>query len=437
MKIDFVRESVLKILYQIEKESAYSNLILDEYLQKHREKLSIKDINFISELVYGIVTWKLTLDTIISKYSKTKFNKIATWILLILRMGIYQIIFLDKVPKSAAVNECVNLCKKYGFQSASFVNAILRKVEKTDYEELFNLSDFKEKISKVYSMPIWLIDELMKEYDNQTVEEICQSSNLKPNMTIRINRLKISKQEIEEKLKERNIIYEQSNLQDFLYLKKVKNLANLDLFQKGYFTVQDKGAGEIVLILDPKNGEKVLDVCSAPGGKTTYIAEQMQDDGLIMAWDLYAHRLKLVQENAKRLGISCIQTQEQDAVQLRKEYVKAFDKILLDVPCLGFGVMKRKPDIKWQRKKEDMESITKLQLQILNTCSQYLKKGGEMVYSTCSILKNENQLIIEKFLQNQNVEKNKIDAKFVKKMEKIILPDQNTDGFYICKLAKE
>lgn len=436
MKIDFARELALRILYQIETETGYSNLVLDEYLDKERQKLSQKDINLISELVYGTITWKLTLDTIVSKYSKIKINKISNWILMILRMGIYQIVFLDKIPKSAAVNESVNLCKKYGFKSANFVNAILRKVEKSDYEELFCIADTIERISKVYSMPQWLVEELSKEYDNQTLEEICKNSNLKPKVTIRVNTLKTTIEELKTKLEERDIPYEESKISGFLHLKKVKNISNLDLFKEGLFTVQDEGAGEISIILDPKEGESILDVCSAPGGKTTHIAQLVKDKGNIMAWDLYAHRLKLVEENTKRLGIKSIQTQEKDATILYSEYIEKFDKILLDVPCLGFGVMKRKPDIKWQRKKEDIQEITKVQLQILENCSKYLKVGGELVYSTCSILKSENQDIVNLFLKKQNVEKSQINKEFKQEMEKIILPDQNTDGFYICKLSR-
>lgn len=429
MKLDFAREVALKILYKIDTESGYSNLVLDEYLDKERQKLSQKDISLISELVYGTVTWKLTLDTILSKHSKIKIKKISKWILNILRMGIYQIVFLDKIPKSAAVNESVKLCKKYGFKSSNFTNAILRKVEKSDYEELSEIKDEIQRISQMYSMPQWLVEELSKEYDNQTLEEICKNSNLKPKTTIRVNTLKTTKMELIKKLEERNIICEEAELSNFLYLKKIKNISNLDLFKQGLFTVQDEGAGKISILLNPKEGENILDVCSAPGGKTTHIAQLINDKGNIIAWDLYSHRLNLVEENSKRLGIKSIKTQEKDATIFYPEYIEKFDKILLDVPCLGFGVMKRKPDIKWQRKREDIEEITKIQLKILENCYKYLKKGGELVYSTCSILKSENQDIINIFLKNNIVEKSQIT-------EKVILPDKKTDGFFMCKLRK-
>ena len=248
-------------------------MVLNEYLENNKEKLTLRDKNFISELVYGVVTWKLTLDTIIEKYSKTKLKKISKWVLLILELGAYQIVFLDKVPKSAAVNESVNLCKKYGFQSANFVNAILRKVEKIDYKKLEEITDPSIKISKMYSMPEWIIKIFIDDYGIQKTEDICKNLNLKPKLTIRINSLKINEQDFLKKLEERNISYEKSDAPNFIYLKGLNDISKLDLFKEGYFIVQDEGAGKIVEMLNPKENEIVLDACSAPGGKTTYLAE--------------------------------------------------------------------------------------------------------------------------------------------------------------------
>ena len=363
--MDIVREIALKTVYKIDKEEAYSNIALDEMIKDNRKKLDDRDIGFISELVYGITTWKLTLDEIIKKYSKIRLKKIYPWILNILRMGIYQIVFLDKVPKSAAVNESVNLAKRYGHKSSSnFVNAILRNVEKHDYEEFFQIEDDIERISKTTSMPTWIIEELLKENNIQFVEEICKNSNIKPKVTIRINTLKINKEEMEKLLKERNIEFEEGKLENFLILDKVKHIENLDIYKEGYFTIQDEGAGLIAYMLKPRENEIVLDACSSPGGKTTYMAEMMEDKGKIVAFDLHEHRVKLVEENAKRLGIHIIKTKCEDASIYKEEYKEKFDKILLDVPCLGLGVLKRKPDIKWKRKKEDIEEITKVQKEI-------------------------------------------------------------------------
>jgi len=212
------------------------------------------------------------------------------------------------------------------------------------------------------------------------------------------------------------------------------------------FTVQDEVAGLTAKILNPKSNEKVLDCCSAPGGKTTYMAEIMKNEGEIEAWDIYEHRTSLINQNAKRLGINIIHTDVQDATIYKEEYFEKFDKILLDVPCLGIGVLKRKPDIKWQKNKEDMQEIIKLQKNILDVCSKYLKKGGEIVYSTCSILKEENDDIIDKFLEkntNFKIEKYDFDdknyfEKFIKNNKYIqVYQNEKTDGFFICKMVKK
>lgn len=442
--MDIVREIALKTLYKIDKEDAYSNIAVDENIKENRNKIDERDIGFISEIVYGVTTWKLTLDEIVKKYSNIRLKKISPWILNILRMGIYQMVFLDKIPKSAAVNESVNLAKRYGHRgSSNFVNAILRKVDKKDYEELFEIKDDIERISKTTSMPVWIITELLKENDIQKVEDICKASNIRPKMTIRINTLKTNQEEIKKLLKERKIEFEEGILGDFLILDKVKNIEKLDLFRNGYFTIQDEGAGLIPLVLNPKPNEMVLDACSSPGGKTTYMAELMKNKGKIVAWDIHEHRVALVNENAKRLGIDIIETKCQDATIYKEEYKEKFDKILLDVPCLGMGVLKRKPDIKWKRRPEDIEEITKIQQKILETCSKYLKEKGEMVYATCSIFCEENEKIVEKFLQNNKqfdyvvIRKNK-DENNIKGLKYIQLyQGKENDGFFICKFQKK
>lgn len=450
--IDKARELALKILYKIDVDNAYSNIVLDEMIKQNRNALNDKDTGLISEIVYGVTTWRLTLDTIIKKYSKIRLKKISSWILNILRMSIYQIIFLDKIPKSAAVNEGVNLAKRYGHISSSgFVNAILRKVTKQDYDELFKIENEQERISKTYSIPEWIIEELKQEgMEINKIEDICKNSNLRPKISIRINTLKTTKEELKKSLLEKQINVEDGILEDFLILDKVKDIENMKEFKAGLFTVQDEVAGLTALILNPKKGEKILDACSSPGGKTTYIAQIVDNEAEIEAWDLHESRIKLVEQNANRLGIDIIKTKVNDATKYNEEYFEKFDKILLDVPCIGLGVLKRKPDIKWQREKEDIEVISEIQCEILNTCSKYLKNGGKLVYSTCSILDRENKEIIFKFLEeNSNFEIKKIkiqdskinkdnyfdqyiiDNKFLQ-----VYQNEKTDGFFICIIQK-
>ena len=448
--MDKVREIALKVLYDIEKKESYSNIALDDTLKQVRkksEKIDQRDISFISEIVYGTISWKLTIDEVIKKYSNLKIKKISPWILNILRMSIYQILFLDKVPKSAAVNEGVNLAKRYGHKASSnFVNAILRKVDKKDYEEFFIIKDEAERISKTTSMPLWIVKQLLKQNRMEKVEQICQASNLRPKLYIRVNTLKTDEQSLVKELGKEGIQVEKGELENFLVLQGAKNIESLKVFQEGKFTVQDEMAGYIPKFLNPKPNEKILDACSSPGGKTTYMAQLMDNQGEIKAWDLHEHRVKLVNQVANRLGITIIQTEVKDATIYEQKYYNYFDKILLDVPCLGIGVVKRKPDIKWKRKEEDIEEITKIQEEILENCSKYLKQGGELVYSTCSILREENEDIIYKFIKNNpnytideihNI-KEKFLEEFVQK-EKFIQVFQNekTDGFFICKIRKK
>ena len=434
--IDKTRELALKILYKIDKEGAYSNIALNENIKENKKDLNARDIGLISELTYGVTTWRLTLDEIIKKYSKIKIKKISPWILNILRIGIYQIIFLEKIPKSAAVNESVNLAKRYGHKSSSnFVNAILRKVDKHDYQELFQIQNPIQRISKTTSMPEWIVEQLLNERkDEEEVEKICINLNEKPKTIIRRNRLKLTKKELEKVLEEQNIQYENIETNDDFYaIEKIRNIENLEAFQKGYFTVQDISAGLSAYYLNPKKGEFILDACSAPGGKTTYLAELMGNEGYIEAWDIHEHRTNLVEENAKRLGIKIIHTEQRDASKYDENKKEKFDKILLDVPCLGIGAIKRKPDIKWKKEPEDVEKITKIQQEILQTCSKYLKKDGKLIYSTCSILKRENEEVIKNFLKdNLNFELETIQNN----QYLDILPTKYQDGFFIAKLKK-
>ena len=456
--MDIARETALKILYKIDEEKAYSNIVLNSEIKKQKEKLQRKDIGLISEIVYGVTTWRITLDEIIEKYSKIKLKKISKWILNILRMSIYQIIFLDKIPKSAAVTEGVNLAKKYGNRgSIGFTNAVLRKVDKKDYTELFEEKDNIKRISITTSMPEWIILELKKEgVSIEKIEEIWKNSNIRPSISVRINNLKINKQELKEKLQEKGIKTEDGILNDFLILNNIKDIENMEEFTQGYFTVQDEVAGLTALVLNPQPGENVLDACSSPGGKTTYLAELMKNQGNIVATDIHEHRTKLVENAAKRLGINIIKTSVQDATIFNEKYKEKFDKILLDVPCLGIGVLKRKPDIKWQKEQKDVDEISKIQYKILENCSKYLKKNGEIVYSTCSIFKKENERIIEKFIKNNSeIQIEKLDFEknsqlkneknanlffqnYIKNCKYLeVYQNEKTDGFFICKMTKK
>ncbi len=422
------RELAINVLYKVELGEGYSNVALDKELNK--SDLDTVDKAFASELVYGVLTWKITLDEIIKMYSSIKIKKISPWILNILRIGIYQIVFLDKIPESAAVNESVKLAKQYGHEASSkFVNAILRKIEKNEMEKLLAYIATKpiledEIISIVTSHPLWMVDELLKEYDKKFVTEFLNVNNITPEITLRSNRLKTTRDELYKLLILRKIDCRKGNLEDSIKVKKMTD------FKGKLFTVQDEAAQLACLKLAAKPDEIVLDACSAPGGKTTYLAEIMENKGEVEAWDIHPHRVRLVEEAAKKLDISIIHAKVHDATISMPSYKEKFDKILLDVPCSGLGVIRKKPDIKWTRKIEDFEELMSVQEKILDTCSEYLKPGGRMVYSTCTVLKRENEEQIDRFLLTHS------DFTLVEQVKLFPNVDE-TDGFYIAVLERK
>jgi 16S rRNA (cytosine967-C5)-methyltransferase len=421
------RELALNILYKVEFGEGYANIEIDKEFNK--SDLIDLDKALASEIVYGVLTWKITIDEIIKMHSSIKMQKISPWILNILRIGIYQIVFLDRIPESAAVNESVKLAKKYGHEmSAKFVNAILRKIDKSEMDKLLEHLSTKalledEIISIVTSHPLWLVDELLKEYDKKFVTELLNANNIKPDITIRANLLKTSRDDLFNLLRLKRVDCRKGNLQDSIKVKKLTD------FGTQLYTVQDEAAQLACLKLDPKPGEKILDACSAPGGKTTYIAQLMENKGRVDAWDIHPHRVRLVEEAAKTLGIDIIKANVKNATEYTTAFNGHYDRILLDVPCTGIGVIRKKPDIKWTRKVEDIDEMVEIQSQILDTCSEYLRTGGRLVYSTCTVFKRENEEQIERVLMKHTE---------YKLLEKINLyPHINdTDGFFIAVLQR-
>lgn len=422
------RELAINVLYKIEYGEGYSNVTLDKEL--NNSQLSTVEKAFASELVYGVLTWKITLDEIVKMYSSIRLKKISPWILNILRIGIYQIVFLDKVPESAAVNESVKLARQYGHEaSVRFVNAILRKIEKNEMEKLLAYLATRplmedEMISIVTSHPVWMVDMLLKQYDKRFVVELLNANNQTPEITVRVNTLKSSEDEIFKLLSLKNIDCKKGSLPNSIKVKKMTD------FKSQLFSVQDEAAQLACLKLAPNAGDMVLDACSAPGGKTTYLAELMKDEGEVVAWDLHPHRVKLVEDAAKRLGITAIKAEVHDACIDRADYHEKFDKILLDVPCSGLGVIRKKPDIKWTRQESDIPELVTVQEKLFHVNSRYLKPGGRLVYSTCTVLKQENEEQVENFLKSHP------EFRLVEEIN--LYPNQDeTDGFFIAVLEKE
>ncbi len=434
------REAALKILFKIDYEGAYSNLALKDGLGG----LNGQDRAFATRLVYGCVSMKLTLDYIIGLYSSVKLKKLSKSVTEILRLGIYQIMYMDKVPVSAAVNESVKLIKKYENRSRGFVNAILRKV--ADNKD--NISFPEETLENLmvrFSFPKPLCEKIISEFGLEEGSRFIEALGQEPKTFIRVNRLKTTRDELIAKLTQKEInIAPFDDLEDAAIISGA-DIGSLDEFKKGYFTVQDIAAQLACRVLAPKKNDKVIDMCAAPGGKTTYLAELMENTGSILAFDIHPHKISLIEDGAERLGIDIINACAADMSVFKKTMTETADKILVDVPCSGVGIIRRKPDIKWNM--EENGTLSKIQHDLLKNAISYLKPGGELVYSTCTVFKEENENIISSVLS----EHNSIEAvditdllpeAFIKQSAKdgyiTLLPHiDGTDGFFICKLRKK
>ncbi len=421
------REKALLTLYEIEYNGAYSNMALKHAIASGLQK---QDKMLVTQLVYGTVRYKLTLDYIISRYSKIKLKKMSKYVLLILRLGVYQLYFTDKIPESAAVNESVKLAKRYAPKSSGFVNGILHSVIR-GRDGLEFPRERNKFLSVKYSFPEEIV-KIFSEYD--FCGELMESLNREPQMTLRLNTLKGTELNIEGANIERSPLYE------YAYYARGLNVAECREYNDGKFTVQDIAAMMVSEALKPQKGEFCIDVCAAPGGKTTHIAELMENSGKIIAFDIHEHKTEIIRKNAQRMGIDIIETECRDASEPKPELKGKADKVLVDVPCSGLGIIARKPDIKWNR--EDIDTLPVLQYKILETAAQYLKPGGELVYSTCTLNKRENEDVICEFVRrNREYEFVKIEIPGPLMRDNggyiTLFPNiDNTDGFFISKIKR-
>ena len=419
------REVALLALYEIEYGGAYSNMAVKDFLPKLEDS---RDKGLVTQLVYGVVRRKLTLDYIISKYSKVKVKKLSKYVLLILRMGVYQLYFTDKIPESAAVNESVRLAKKYAGKSSGFVNGILHSVIRGK-ETLEYPKEKIENLSVKHSFPEEMVELF---WDTGFCEELLLSLNREPETTVRVNTLK--KEELETE-------WEMSPVYDGARIIKGTDVAKNPDYIAGRIIPQDVAAMMASLALSPKPGETCIDMCAAPGGKTTHLAELMENKGKIYAFDIHPHKIEIINKNAERMGISIIDAKPGDGLEQKEELLEKADKVLCDVPCSGLGIIRRKPDIKWN--KEDIEALPEIQYKILKNAAGYLKTGGELVYSTCTILKRENENVVMRFLEeNEEFELVKIELPGKLKRENngyiTLYPNiDGTDGFFIAKIRRK
>ena len=433
------RQTAFSILLKIEKDKAYSNIALDSAVREL--SLDSTDCAFISRLVYGVTERKITLDYVISQFLNQPIKKLKAEVLVILRLGTYQILYMDKIPDSAAVNESVSLAKNNKTSYASgVVNAVLRKVS-LEKENVFKSLSGDERLSILYSAPIDLVRFLMHHYNEENAEEILKSALNKKEITIRVNTLKTTQNELIEILEKENISTEKTSLKDALIINTKGAVYELDAYKKGLFYVEDVSSQICVKELDLKENYKLIDICSAPGGKSFTASQYMNNTGKIYSCDIHEHRVELIKSGAKRLGIENIIPTVNDATIFNEEFIDA-DCVLCDVPCSGLGIIGKKPEIKY-KSLDEIKELIPIQKEILSTASKYVKKGGTLIYSTCSINPNENRKICDWFLkEHEDFYSVKVSPESERCIDEgdylTLLPHiNNCDGFFIAKFIKK
>lgn len=434
------RQLAYDVLIDIQQNGAYANLALDKALL--RSKLNKSDRRLATELVYGCTKMQLHLDQIIKSYCDLK--KVDKKTLQLLRMAVYQMTYLEKIPDHAIINETVELSKKVGLHSDKFINGVLRSMLRE--EKPIKWPDKRKQrnqyIAKWYSFPQWLIDGWVKEYGFADTERLCEYFNNPAQTWIRVNTLKATAEEIKSVFEHLNIEYIQHPaLPEAFCLKSLQKIKQSSLFKQGKIIVQDLSAMLPALVLNPSKGNQVLDMCAAPGGKTTYLSAIMNNSGSIMACDLHPHRVELIEHNVKRLGVENVRCYAGDATALPDDCYVRFDAVLLDAPCSGLGVLNRRADLRWRIRKSSLPEIEQLQEQLLDAACHYLKPQGTLVYSTCTLNKNENEYQIKRFLEKHpNFECVPFEClgETCESGQKTIYPyiDQ-TDGFFIAKLVRK
>ena len=424
--MDLSRKTAFEILFEIEKEEAYSNLTINRFLEKNRPD----NPAFIRELVYGVLENKILLDYYLDKLIPSGIKKVKKKEATLLRLGLYQLIFMDSVPDYAAVNETVTLAKKLVRGREGFINGVLRGYMKKGSEIKLpdETKDLKHYLSIKYSFPLWLIEKWDKQYGMEECKKLLEASNARPKLSIRVNVNKTSREELKNYLEEKRYEVTEGTFSKRTLHVKGSGLLEDERYTEGYFSIQDEASTVAADELGAKPGETVIDVCAAPGGKTSAIAELMGNNGKIYSCDIYEHKLELIDKLADRLGLSIIEPTLLDGTSGKAEWNETADRVLADVPCSGLGVIRRKPEIKY-KDITDFRELVQIQKCILENAANYVKPGGTLVYSTCTINKDENELQVKAFLENNNG--------FELISEKQFLPTEDIDGFYVCKMIKK
>jgi ribosomal RNA small subunit methyltransferase RsmB len=435
------RKIVTNILTEVLNKGAYSNIVLNNTFNKY--DLKAEDKGLITEIVYGTIKYKYTIDHILHKFIGSNFNKNSSFIINLLRSSIYQIKYLDRIPDYAVVSEAVNISKEESIRASKFVNAVLRNYLRNKEIEPQEGNEVSRTCIE-YSFEKWMVDLFIKQYGLEITKQILKGLNEVPSVTVRINTFKTSFEEVWNKLLEAGYNIEKGEVcSEAIRIIHGRSIEHNELFKAGYITVQDESAMLTSSLLDIKDNMEIADLCSAPGGKTTHISELLNNTGKVFAFDLHPNKLGLIEQNYNRLGLSNIVCDALDATNLNESLIEKMDRVLVDAPCSGLGIIRKKPEIKWTKSNKDLKELTEIQKKILMNASQYLKVGGVLVYSTCTLNKFENEKVIEWFIKNNSnftIEKIDIGSRsnliYDSKGMLTILPNENMDGFFITKLKK-
>lgn len=436
------REIALRIINEIQNNGAYANIALGKELPRHA--LSDQDRRFVTELVYGTVKAGDTLDWMLSRYIERPLNKIAPMILVILRMGVYQLRFMDKIPPSAACNQAVELAKTYGHAgTVGFVNGVLRTLVREPERIVYPDPEIKPALflARTYCHPLWLVERWLKTLDFAATEALCRIDNEAPPLTVRTNTLKISREALLARLGEEGVEAEAAAAApEAVVIRSHPALGSLATLKEGLFQVQDESSMRVAHWLQPQPDELILDVCAAPGGKTTHIAALMKNSGRVVALDIHEHKLELIRQNATRLGLTNIEPLLQDAARVDSVFPAVADRVLVDAPCSGLGVLRRRADSRWRKTPAQLKELPQLQRQILASAAACVKPGGTLVYSTCTTEREENQDIIEWFLRERDdfsIDPLADDASQTPGMLQLWPHVDGSDGFFICRMRRK
>jgi 16S rRNA (cytosine967-C5)-methyltransferase len=441
-----VRETALELLESIENNQAYSNLLLHNAIEKN--KIDKKDTGLLTELIYGTLQRKMTLDFYLEPFIK-KNAKLESWVSQLLRMTLYQMVYLDRIPDRAAIFEAVEIAKRRGHKGiSSMVNGVLRSVQREGVPSLDKIGDPVRRLAIETSHPEWLVRRWVSQFGIEKTREMCEMNLTAPLQTARVNLTKVSVENCISRLEEEGFSVEQSQIVPEAIKCLRGNLASSDTFKEGLLTIQDESSMLAAYALGVQEDQNILDACAAPGGKSTHIAEKLNQSGQVVSLDLHEHKVKLIAANAQRLGLGNIETKKLDSRQVQEEYEpESFDRILLDAPCSGLGVMRRKPDMKYTKKEAHLSRLQEIQLSLLEAVAPLVKKGGTLVYSTCTVDRAENEETVKLFLEqhaeytgDESLQDRMPEAvrPLVEGFELQILPqDFGSDGFYIACLQRK